>query len=57
MDYPLSTSLACIINLKSFKEPYFDAYDEDFDIDWSSLQLTTDKDIDESTPGNSTIKS
>jgi uncharacterized membrane protein YdfJ with MMPL/SSD domain len=53
----LLLTLDRFINLKSFKEPYFDAYDEDFDIDWSSLQLTTDKDIDESTPGNSTIKS
>jgi predicted RND superfamily exporter protein len=53
----LLLTLDRFINLKSFKEPYFDAYDEDFDIDWSSLQLTTDEDIDESTPGNSTIKS
>jgi predicted RND superfamily exporter protein len=39
----LLLTLDRFINLKAFKEPYFDAYDEDYDIDWSSLQLTTDK--------------
>jgi len=40
----LLLTLDKFINTKSFKEPYFDAYDEDYDIDWSSLQLITDKD-------------
>ena len=31
------------ITTKSFKEPYFDAYDEDSDIDWNELQLSTDR--------------
>jgi len=29
---------------KSFNEPYFDAYDQQSDIDWNELQLSTDKD-------------
>ncbi|MBM3417699.1 MAG: hypothetical protein FJY17_02095 [Bacteroidetes bacterium] len=29
---------------KSFNEPYFDAYDQESDIDWNELQLSTDKD-------------
>ncbi len=44
----LLLTLDRFINLKAFKEPYFDAYDEDYDIDWSSLQLTTDKEDDQS---------
>ncbi|MFM7472837.1 MAG: efflux RND transporter permease subunit [Crocinitomicaceae bacterium] len=31
------------ITTKSFKEPYFEAYDEDSDIDWNELQLSTDR--------------
>ncbi len=31
------------ITTKSFKEPYFDAYDEESDIDWNELQLSTDR--------------
>ncbi|NBU47058.1 MAG: hypothetical protein EBS34_06380 [Flavobacteriales bacterium] len=31
------------ITTKSFKEPYFDAYDEGSDIDWNELQLSTDR--------------
>jgi len=34
------------ITTKSFKEPYFDAYDEDSDIDWNELQLSTDREIE-----------
>jgi len=43
----LLLTLDRFINIKAFKEPYFDAYDEDYDIDWSSLQLTTDKEDEE----------
>lgn len=44
----LLLTLDRFINIKSFNEPYFDAYEEDFDIDWSSLKLTTDDDQDNS---------
>lgn len=47
----LLLTLDKFINIKSFKEPYIDAYDEDFDIDWSSLQLSTLKDDDETIDG------
>lgn len=46
----LLLTLDRFINIKSFKEPYFDAYDEDYDIDWSSLQLLTDKEEEEDIP-------
>lgn len=51
----LLLTLDKFINIKSFKEPYIDAYDEDFDIDWSSLQLSTLKDDDDTIDGDKKI--
>lgn len=33
------------LTTKSFEEPYFDAYSEESEIDWSELQLSTDEDL------------
>lgn len=33
------------LTTKSFEEPYFDAYSEESEIDWSNLQLSTDEDL------------
>jgi uncharacterized protein len=46
----LLLTLNKLLITKSFQEPYFDAYDEDSDIDWNELQLSTDK--EESTEEN-----
>jgi hypothetical protein len=35
----LLLSLDKLITTKAFQEPYFDAYDEDSDIDWNGLEL------------------
>jgi hypothetical protein len=43
----LLLSLDKIIRTKSFEEPYFDSYNEESEIDWSELQLSTDEDLDE----------
>jgi hypothetical protein len=33
------------LTTKSFEEPYFDAYSEESEINWSDLQLSTDEDL------------
>jgi uncharacterized protein len=43
----LLLSLEKILVSKSFEEPYFEAYTEESEIDWSELQLSTDEDLDE----------
>ena len=40
----LLLSLDKLITTKSFKEPYFEAYNEDSDIDWNSLPLSQEND-------------
>lgn len=42
----LLLTLDKFITTKSFKEPYFDAYNEYSDIDWNELQISSEKDID-----------
>jgi hypothetical protein len=42
----LLLSLERKLTTKSFEEPYFDAYSEESEIDWSGLQLSTDEDVD-----------
>ena len=44
----LLLSLDKLIVSKSFKEPYFDSYTEESEIDWSELQLSTTEDLEES---------
>jgi predicted RND superfamily exporter protein len=43
----LLLTLERILISKSFEEPYFEAYTEESEIDWSELQLSTDEDLDE----------
>jgi NADPH-dependent 7-cyano-7-deazaguanine reductase QueF-like protein len=43
----LLLSLDKLIVSKSFKEPYFDSYTEESEIDWSELQLSTTEDLEE----------
>lgn len=43
----LLLTLERILLTKSFEEPYFEAYTEESEIDWSELQLSTDEDLDE----------
>lgn len=43
----LLLTLERILTSKSFEEPYFDAYTEESEIDWSELQLSTDEELDE----------
>lgn len=38
----LLLSMDKLITTKSFKEPYFEAYNEDSDIDWSALPISND---------------
>jgi len=38
------------LTTKSFEEPYFEAYSEESEIDWSELQLSTDEDIRKDLP-------
>jgi hypothetical protein len=41
--YPcLLLSLERRLTTKSFEEPYFDAYAEESELDWSELQLTSE---------------
>jgi predicted RND superfamily exporter protein len=42
----LLLTLDKFITTKSFKEPYFDAYNEYSDIDWNELQISSEKDND-----------
>jgi predicted RND superfamily exporter protein len=55
----LLLSLDRRITTKSFEEPYFDAYSEETEIDWSELQLSTDESIRKDLPEKpkSTIES
>ena len=46
----LLLSLDRRITTKSFEEPYFDAYSEETEIDWSELQLSTDEAIRKDIP-------
>jgi len=46
----LLLSLDRRITTKSFEEPYFDAYSEETEIDWSELQLSTDESIRKDLP-------
>lgn len=46
----LLLSLDRRITTKSFEEPYFDAYSEETEIDWSELQLSTDESIRKDIP-------
>jgi predicted RND superfamily exporter protein len=41
----LLLTLERILTTKSFEEPYFEAYTEESEIDWSDLQLSTDEDL------------
>lgn len=43
----LLLTLERILLTKSFEEPYFEAYTEESEIDWSELQLSTDEDLDD----------
>ena len=36
-------SMDKLITTKSFKEPYFEAYNEESDIDWSALSIEDDE--------------
>ena len=49
----LLLSLDRRITTKSFEEPYFDAYSEETEIDWSELQLSTDESIRKDIPAKS----
>ena len=40
----LLLSMDKLITTKSFKEPYFEAYNEDSDIDWNSLPIEEEND-------------
>ncbi|NDC29036.1 MAG: RND family transporter, partial [Crocinitomicaceae bacterium] len=40
----LLLSMDKLITTKSFKEPYFEAYNEDSDIDWNSLPISEEND-------------
>jgi predicted RND superfamily exporter protein len=41
----LLLSLERSLTTKAFEEPYFDAYTEESEVDWSDLQLSTDEDL------------
>jgi predicted RND superfamily exporter protein len=41
----LLLTLNKVVTSKSFVEPYFEAYTEESEIDWSELQLSTDEDL------------
>jgi len=41
----LLLSLERSLTTKAFEEPYFDAYTEESEVDWSDLQLSTDEEL------------